>query len=101
MRFGGRCVRGECFLFRWFEGRAGGPRVFRLMELGWLRASSLAFAAASIFATSFNFKGVSPLAAPADATYFCRNKSRQKCFSRNGARPAAGFPAMLGASGAC
>jgi hypothetical protein len=47
----------------------------------------------------FNVKGVSPLAAPADASYFCRDKSNQKRFSRNGARPAAGFPAMLGASG--
>jgi hypothetical protein len=54
---------------------------------------------------------ISPLAAPADATYAChdnrRNKSRQKCFSRNGARAALGFPriksgagsAMLGAGG--
>jgi hypothetical protein len=47
----------------------------------------------------WHVKGVSPHASRADASYFCVDKSNQKCFSRNGARPAAGFPAMLGASG--
>jgi hypothetical protein len=41
------------------------------------------------FNFNFNVKSVSPPAARADATYFCRNKSRQKCFTEH-RRPACG-----------
>jgi hypothetical protein len=47
------------------------------------------------------FKSVSPLAAPADARYFCRHKSTQKGCANIAARPAAGSPPVLTAGGVC
>jgi hypothetical protein len=46
-------------------------------------------------------KGVSPLAAPADARYFWCAKSTQKRCANIAARPAAGFPPVLTAGGVC